>query len=148
MISILSPVRTERCVLWFLSALIMARGGIVMQIVLCIIERKDCQSTTQPKTVIKHIDTYYEHTHSREFRHFMLVNKAEVCQSVQRDRFRSNHGPLMALTEPRGLPLSSQLITQSALNQTQKDLIQSEFRNGIMCYKRYETVTQFRFKKY
>lgn len=72
----------------------------------CIIELKDCQSAKQPKTVlIKHIVCACKHTRSRTCMHFMLANKAEVCQSVQRDRFRycdSNQGPLMALTEPPG----------------------------------------------
>lgn len=72
---------SEGCVLWLLSVLIMAHGGIVMQMVLCIIELKDCQSATQPKKcVIKHIDTLYKHTHPGDF---MLVSEAEVCQSVQ-----------------------------------------------------------------
>lgn len=44
-----------------LPALIMAHGGIVMQMGLCIIELKDCHSAKQPKTqtkknVIKHTD--------------------------------------------------------------------------------------------
>lgn len=84
----------------------MAHGGVVMQMALCIIELKDCQSAKQPKTVlIKHIVCACKHTRSRTCMHFMLANKAEVCQSVQRDRFRycdSNQGPLMALTEPPG----------------------------------------------
>jgi len=38
-----------------LPALIMARGGTVMQMGLCIIELKDCQRAKQPKTQTKKI---------------------------------------------------------------------------------------------